>query len=136
MTVPRLKLAAAAVGARLNAIIRKELEIRIDQITFWTDSTTVLRYLWNETARYQVYVANRLAMIRDESSRSQWRYVKSDEYPADGASRGVKATSLLNHRWLHGPDFLQKEEKEWPTLPEGMEALEPEDDEVLQSKAC
>ena len=117
MTVPRLDLAAATVAARLNAVVRKELKMPIDQTTFWTDSTTVLRYLRNETARFQVYVANRLAIIKDESSPSQWKFVRSEDNPAVDASRGVKAGAALDmNRWLHGPDFLKKEESEWPRL--------------------
>ena len=137
MTVPRLELAAATVAARLNAVVRKELKMPIDQTTFWTDSTTVLRYLRNETARFQVFVANRLAIIKDESSPSQWKFVRSEDNPADDASRGVKAgTALDMNRWLHGPDFLKKEESEWPRLPDGFESQDEPDEEVMQPKVC
>ena len=137
MTVPRLELAAATVAVRLNAVITKELEIPIDQTTFWTDSTTVLRYLNNTTARYQIYVANRLAIIKDESSPSQWRFVPSEENPADDASRGVKADMLLGRaRWLSGPDFLTEEESKWPRLPDGFEGAEEHDPDVINSSLC
>ena len=45
--------------------------------TFWTDSTTVLKHLRNETRRFQVFVANRVQAIRDETVPAQWRYVAS-----------------------------------------------------------
>ena len=73
MTVPRMEQAAATVAVRLHATITNELEILIDDVTFWTDSTTVLRYINNEETRYKTYVANRLAVIRDESAPAQWR---------------------------------------------------------------
>ena len=136
MTVPRLELAAATVAVRLNAVITRELEIPIDQVTFWTDSTTVLRYLNNVTARYQIYVANRLAIIKDESSPSQWRFVRSEENPADDASRGVKAGKLNKERWINGPEFLKKEESEWPSLPDGFEEADEHDAEVIRPRAC
>ena len=137
ITIPRLELAAAAVAARLNMVIKKELDMKIDHTTFWTDSTAVLRYLRNETARYQVYVANRLAIIKAESSPSQWRFVRSEDNPADDASRGVKAGTLLNKsRWLHGPEFLHMEESGWPPQPEGLDTPEEHDDEVIRPRVC
>ena len=55
----------------------------------WTDSTTVLRYINNETTRYQLFVANRLAATHDGSRKEQWRYVPSSMNAADMVSRGV-----------------------------------------------
>jgi len=42
MSIPRLELAAATVAVRLNKLLKNDLEILIDKITFWTDSITVL----------------------------------------------------------------------------------------------
>ena len=66
MTIPRLELAAATVSIRLNKVLKKELEILIDTITFWTDSMTVIRYIENEIKRFHTYVANRVALIREK----------------------------------------------------------------------
>lgn len=69
MSIPRLELAAATVSVRLNKLLKNELEIPIDKITFWTDSMTVLRYSANESKRFHTYVANRVAIIREDSSQ-------------------------------------------------------------------
>ena len=54
-------------------------------------------------------------MIHDGSSPTQWRYVDTSSNAADDASRGLSADSLINSdRWLHGPEFLRKEEHDWP----------------------
>lgn len=53
---------------------------------FWTDSQTVLKYIGNDYTRFKTYVANRVALIRDNTDLSQWRYVKSKDNPADDAS--------------------------------------------------
>ena len=42
MSIPRLELAAATVAVRLNKLLKNDLEILIDKITFWPDSITVL----------------------------------------------------------------------------------------------
>lgn len=41
---------------------------------------------------------------------SQWRYVPSEDNPADHASRGLKAKELIASNWFNGPDFLWCEE--------------------------
>ena len=106
-TIPRLELTAATVSVQLNKILTKELQIPIDEVTFWTDSMTVIRYITNESKRFHTYVANRVAFIREESSVSQWRYIDSKSNPANEASRGVTADVLVrNGHWLKGLVFL------------------------------
>ena len=53
VTVPRLELNAATVAVRVNAMVQLELEIPVKKTVFWTDSMTVLRYINNESARFQ-----------------------------------------------------------------------------------
>ncbi|XP_044182748.1 uncharacterized protein LOC122963378 [Acropora millepora] len=112
-------------------MIRRELDVPIDSETFWTDSTTVLKYLRNETRRFQVFVANRVQAIRDETIPTQWRFVNSKCNPADGASRGLKGCELSTQkRWIRGPDFLRLPESEWPALPPDLEEIPVDDPEV------
>ena len=136
-TIPRLELAAAVVVTRLDQMARSESEIRIDTSIFWTDSTCVLGYLNNDSRRFQTFVANRIATIRETSSPSQWRYVTSDKNPVDDASRGLSAEDLIrNHRCLLGPEFLWKPEKFWPsqtTVPPAISDNDPEVKERLQA---
>ena len=60
MTVPRLELSAAVLAVQLDETLKSELEIPLHQSVFWTDSTTVLQYIRNESARFQTFVSNRL----------------------------------------------------------------------------
>ena len=97
------------VAVRLNKMVRKEIDHKVDAFVFWTDSTCVLSYVNNENKRFQTFVANRIATIHEASSPHQWRYVPSDQNPADDASRGLSANDLLNAtRWINGPEFLWK----------------------------
>ena len=75
MTIPRLELSAATVSVRLDKMARRELELPIDDSIFWSDSTSVLRYIENQDKRFNTFVANRIGTIRDNSSSSQWRHV-------------------------------------------------------------
>ncbi|XP_071819881.1 uncharacterized protein [Apostichopus japonicus] len=115
ITIPRLELTAATVSVRLFKSLERDLHIKLDSVTFWTDSTSVIRYVSNSSARYHTFVANRVAIITDTSQPSQWSYVESSENPADDASRGLYADDLIRcHRWILGPDFLWLHENEWP----------------------
>ncbi|XP_063968368.1 uncharacterized protein LOC129265564 [Lytechinus pictus] len=115
MTIPRLELSAAVLAVKLAKTIEREIGIPLNSFTFWTDSTAVLRYISNESRRFQTFVANRVARIQECTSRDQWKYVDTRNNPADDGSRGVPATMLS--RWVDGPAFLKKGESEWPRCP-------------------
>ena len=121
VTIPRLELTAATVAVRLDAQIKRELEIEVDSSVFWTDSTVVLRYIDNKTSRFQAYVANRVQAIHDLSDPSQWRFVDGAANPADEASRGVSVENFLqSSRWTSAPEFLWKSEDQWPKKTESI----------------
>ena len=94
VSIPRLELAAAVVAVKLNCLIRNKLEYPIHDISYWADSTVVLQYIRNESRRSHTFVANRDAMIHEESTPHQWRHVDTCVNPADIASRGAKGSEL------------------------------------------
>lgn len=46
ITVPWLELAAAALLVKVDKMLRKELYLDLKPSVFWTDSETVLKYLF------------------------------------------------------------------------------------------
>ena len=108
-SIPRLELCAAVLAAQAVAKVIKEIDMEIDGITFYTDSKVVLGYIQNESRRFYVYVANRVQLIRKVSSPNQWRYMDTNENPADLATRRLSAQSLAVSDWFTGPRFLQDE---------------------------
>lgn len=58
--IPRLELTAAVVSSAFSSMLKEELELKIDQEYFWTDSEVVLGYFNNEARRFYVFVANRV----------------------------------------------------------------------------
>lgn len=44
VTIPRLELMAAVVSSVVSTMLKEELEFKIDQEYFWTDSQVVLGY--------------------------------------------------------------------------------------------
>ncbi|VDI41613.1 Hypothetical predicted protein [Mytilus galloprovincialis] len=115
MSIPRLELSGAVTACRLYQILNDELEIKIDNVTFWTDSTIVLGYIRNTSRRFKTFVANRLSIIHNTTSLDQWRHVDSPSNPADIASRGIDACdSKKLNIWLNGPNFLLEDSRYWP----------------------
>jgi len=114
-TIPRIELNAAKLSVLLKQILETELDYRIDEEIFWTDSTTVLHYINNENKQFTRFVANRIRFIRASTEPSQWRYVPSADNPADHASRGVSVAKFLQlNTWNNGPHFLRHSAEFWP----------------------
>ena len=105
-TIPRLELCAAVLAVELFELVREEIDIELDTVTFYSDSRVVMGYITNETRRFYTYVSNRVARIRQSSEPNQWVYVPTEINPADHATRPVAAADLHNTSWLTGPAFL------------------------------
>jgi hypothetical protein len=109
ISIPRLELTAAVVGARLSQFILEEIDFNNISVYFWSDSMTVLRYLRNVSTRFKTFVAHRVQQIQDATDVNAWNYVPTDKNPADLASRGVNPDE--KHKlefWLNGPQFLKE----------------------------
>lgn len=118
-SIPRLELTGALLLANLVTKILNSLDISIDRIVLWTDSTIVLGWLRMEPNQLQVFVANRISMILELTQVSSWRHVPTADNPADCVSRGISCQELLflNTYW-EGPNWLLLSEEHWPqTLP-------------------
>ena len=115
-TVPRIELNSAKLAVILHKQIESELDLHIDGSFFWSDSSTVLSYIKSETGRFLTFVANRIAFIRSNTAVEQWRYVPTDVNPADILSRGSKTAGkfVVDELWKFGPQFLTRDESEWP----------------------
>ena len=118
LTVVRLELQGAVLATRLAKGIETALSMPVDKTYFWTDSQVILGYINNDSRRFQTFVANRVAEIRDSTTPSQWRHISGSLNPADDCSRGLPMSELtIDSRWLQGPDFLKKPEGNWPAAP-------------------
>ncbi|XP_076056170.1 uncharacterized protein LOC143034111 [Oratosquilla oratoria] len=105
ITIPRLEISAAVEAAKLDAVVRRELDIPLLKSNFWSDSTIVLAYIQNETRRFKTFVANRVTLIRQVSEANQWHHVSGEDNPADVLSRGCFVDNLPVS-WFNGPPFL------------------------------
>ena len=72
VSISRLELPAAALSIKVSVMIRKELTIHSEiKEYFWTDSKVVLSYIKNNWKRFNIFVANRVQLIKESSDVSQ-----------------------------------------------------------------
>ncbi|XP_065195355.1 uncharacterized protein LOC135826682 [Sycon ciliatum] len=131
LSIPRLELQAAVMASRMTKTIKSEHDISIDSVTLWTDSVTALRWIQADARRFKPFVAHRVGEITEVTDVSQWRWVPTDENPADAATR-PRNDSGLAEKWLKGPDFLRHPESEWPVEKPG--AATPREDDSVELK--
>ena len=116
VTLPRLELIAALIGARLLHYFCKETGYDIAEATLWSDSTVALGWICNDPNRWKTFVANRVTEIQTYTTPSQWKHCPGEDNPADHLSRGVTAEQLKKLRnWWHGPLWLSQDPSHWPT---------------------
>ncbi|XP_075533172.1 uncharacterized protein LOC142566217 [Dermacentor variabilis] len=133
-TIPRLELCAAVLAVEMTDSILRELGFRPNSVTFYTDSKVVLGYIYNETRRFYVYVANRVQRIRSSTQPEQWKYVHTDENPADHATRAIPAAQLKSTNWLSGLDFLSRREEE--ARSSSFILLNPDEEKEIRPEVC
>ena len=102
-----LELCAAVLAVQAGTRVSKEIDLEIDQVTYYTDSKVVLGYLQNNNRRFYVYVTNRVQLIRRLSAPSQWRYIDTTQNPPDLATCRLTASNLMDSDWLKGPHCLR-----------------------------
>lgn len=131
VSVPRLELEAAVLSARVDVMLRAELDLPLETSHFWVDSEVVLKYIASDSSRFKTYVANRVSFIREVSQPLQWHHIKGSENVADIVSRGRDVSKVDERLWLMGPEFLRMPESRWNLPPEDVTL---DDDPELKMK--
>ncbi|XP_057373119.1 uncharacterized protein LOC130693973 [Daphnia carinata] len=128
LTIPRLELQAAVEGLNIALTICRELEINLRQVTFHSDSQTVLRWIHSKSCRFEFFVNYRIGKILRNTAHRQWRHVAGDSNPADLCSRGIDPKDVNELVYFHrGPSFQNLDPSEWYTWEE---ITEPEERDV------
>ncbi|XP_038106574.1 uncharacterized protein LOC119766211 [Culex quinquefasciatus] len=125
--VPRLELNGGTLLANLMLAIVQALSHLEVELYAYTDSSIVLHWLSAHPRKWKTYVANRTSAILEVLPRDRWSHVRSENNPADCASRGLTPAELVAHpMWPHGPKEMNSKDDSWKNVP-----LEPIDDEDL-----
>lgn len=103
ISLPKLELCGATLLAKLLKQVRVSIECKGISAFGWTDSTIVLAWL-NGNSDRKTFVSNRITEITEDLPADCWQHVKSEENPADCASRGLSSEKLKEHKlWWTGP---------------------------------
>ena len=118
LSIPRLELMAAVLGTKILTIVQASvasLRLEPDDVFCYSDSTTVLAWLAKPSKTWSTFVQNRVSDIQSVVQRNRWYHVRTEENPADVASRGVFPEHLAgNNLWWYGPPWLSSGEFEVP----------------------
>ena len=111
LTIPRLELVSAHMTANLITNVKEALKgFPVESAYGWGDSSVALHWIRGH-GEYRQFVANRIRKIQQHSF-IQWRYVPSDQNPADLGSRGG-SVGVSARLWWEGPTWLTEPEN-WP----------------------
>lgn len=115
VTIPRLELTAARLGAQLFQFTKSAFRFDKVDAYFWTDSTIAVHWIKRDPAVSNPFVANRVVEIRQMCEGANWRHVDGAQNPADLLTRGISAAQLsATDLWWKGPVWLAKSEEYWP----------------------
>lgn len=119
MSIPRLELTAAAIGARAIHFVQCALkQTTFEKSYLWTDSKCVLSWL-KSIKILPIFVQRRVNEIK--KLVCNFRYVPSAQNPADIASRGCSVSELQDSIWWSARAWLSKNENNWPSKLESPE---------------
>ncbi|XP_050305066.1 uncharacterized protein LOC126742465 [Anthonomus grandis grandis] len=115
ITLPRLELCGALLLSRLITKTKNALNMDIDSVWCWSDSTIVLAWLASDPGKLNTFVSHRVAEIQGNKLINAWNHVSSNENPADIISRGCHVNSLMKSKlWWRGPEWLEQNDSFWP----------------------
>ncbi|XP_060524303.1 uncharacterized protein LOC132700786 [Cylas formicarius] len=116
LSLPKLELSAALMASKLLKYALNVYNIPdVQNIYAWSDSTIVLGWIRSPPCRWRTFVSNRVSQIQDNVAPERWFHIKSEDNPADLASRPVLPSDLVDcPLWWAGPAWLSRPSEEWP----------------------
>ncbi|XP_055591192.1 uncharacterized protein LOC129743240 [Uranotaenia lowii] len=117
VSIPRLELQAAVIGARLANDAMETHKLKPTQRFFWTDSRNVLSWLNSDHRKYHQFVAVRISEMLELTESSEWNWVPTKLNVADDATKWQNLPDLSpSSRWFRAPEFLWGPKEGWPVI--------------------
>jgi hypothetical protein len=120
ISIPRMELVGALLAVRLARKIRDSLQMELEAVRYFTDSTAVLGMILRESVTYQEFVGTRVSEIRTKSDpETEWFWIPGEMNIVD---MGTRPTVLPGDM---GPGTPYQEGLPW--MRESPEAADQED---------
>ena len=134
VTIPRLELIGAVLGARLSKYVKDAYPgLANVRSYFWTDSRVVMYWINQPSKTWKTYVQNRVAEIQTTTESATWGWCPGKENPADIPSRGASLQELQDSTlYQNGPEWLLQDESHWPS--QDIEATDEAEEERKREK--
>ena len=71
VSILRFELTPATLSVKISKMLKDELDIHISSEVFWTESQVVLGYMNNDSQRFQIFVANCVQFVGDNTDIEQ-----------------------------------------------------------------
>ena len=127
LSIPRLVRCSMVLGAQMIQTVQTTVNQNgfTTEIYAWSDSTVALAWINSTPSRFSTFIANRVAKVQQIIQPEKWRYVPTEENPADHTTRPVPAKQLSSLRmWWKGPQWLSDGKLTIPKQPEILQSTE------------
>ena len=131
LTMPRLELCAALMGARL--VKKVTTSIGHDFCSYFLIDSKIVLGILNRCTLENEFTYNCVAEVRNKADMCNFAWVKSENNIADLGSRGTSPLNVsANSEWQRGPSWLYLPVESWPIEPCHFEDLP----EVCNLQGC
>ena len=97
VTIPRLEFMSCVLLTKLLQSVLKGLSLNTASIYCWSDSMIALHWI-KINKKWNIWVQNRVDIIKKVVKPDNWRYISSSDNPADIATRECLPNSIVNNK--------------------------------------
>ncbi|XP_036148371.1 uncharacterized protein LOC105833274 [Monomorium pharaonis] len=83
ISIPRIELCGSQLLVQLMSKIKGALEIPVEEVCYWTDSSIVFYWIKASNKKLPIFVTHRIGEIQELTAVEEWQHVGTKENPAD-----------------------------------------------------
>ena len=114
-TIPRLEFVSCLLLSMLLVSVLDVISqvVTVSSIFCCSDNMVGLWWIKQVEKRWNIWVQNRVNIIRANSSPGIWFHISSSSNPSDSSTHSISLSDLELLHWFHDPQFLLGNSKNW-----------------------